>query len=212
MNVRVKVCGIRRPEDARLAAELGASAIGLIFWPGSARAVDLDTARGIVAALPPFVTPVGVFVNQPPEEVMRIADALRLGAVQLHGDEPPEWYASFPHRVIKAVAVSDRFAPRMLADIPASATVLLDAHDPVRRGGTGRVIDWTVAAAAARTRPVILSGGLTPENVRSAADAVQPYAVDVASGVETAPGVKDPSKLRAFFAALAHDRRLTTGD
>lgn len=203
MSVRVKVCGVRRAEDAWLAAELGASAIGLIFWPGSARMVDLERARDIVAGLPPFVTPVGVFVNQPRAEVLWIAEAVKLGAVQLHGDEPPEWYASFPHRVIKAVAVNDGFDAAAVAEVAPGATVLLDAHDPVRRGGTGRVIDWTVAAAAARRRPVILSGGLTPDNVRAAADAVRPYAVDVASGVESAPGVKDHAKLRAFFAALA---------
>ena len=202
MNVRVKVCGIRRAEDACLAAELGAAAIGLIFWPGSSRVVDVDAARGIVAALPPFVTAVGVFVNQPREEVLRVAQAVTLGAVQLHGDEPPAWYASFPHRVIKAVGVREGFDVETLAHVPASATVLLDAHDPIRRGGTGRPVDWTLAAAAARARPVILSGGLTPGNVRAAVDAVQPYAVDVASGVEAAPGIKDHAKLREFFARL----------
>jgi phosphoribosylanthranilate isomerase len=203
VKVRVKVCGIRRAEDALLAVELGASAIGLIFWPQSARAIDTDTAAAIVRALPPFVTSVGVFVNQPREEVLKIADAVRLGAVQLHGDEPPAWYASFPRQVIKSVPVGDGFEVDALHAIPANATVLLDAHDPVRRGGTGRVIDWSLAAAAARTRPVILSGGLTPENVRAAATTVQPYAVDVASGVESSPGVKDHAKLRAFFDALA---------
>jgi phosphoribosylanthranilate isomerase len=202
VNVRVKVCGIRRAEDALLAAELGASAIGLIFWPGSARAIDGEAARAIVAALPPFVTAVGVFVNQPRDEVLAIADDVKLGAVQLHGDERPDWYASFPRRVIKSVAVDERFRADDLNAVPPSATVLLDAHDPVRRGGTGRVIDWTLAAAAARQRPIILSGGLTAANVRAAAEAVRPYAVDVASGVESAPGVKDHSKLRAFFDAL----------
>jgi phosphoribosylanthranilate isomerase len=202
VNVRVKVCGIRRPEDALLAAELGASAVGLIFWPRSARVVDIATARTVVAALPPFVTAVGVFVNQPREDVLAIADAVGLGAVQLHGDEPPEWYASFPRRVIKTVPVVEGFDATALSAVPASATVLLDAHDPIRRGGTGRVIDWTLAAAAARTRPVILSGGLTPDNVRAAADQVRPYAVDVASGVESSAGIKDHSKMRAFLEAL----------
>jgi phosphoribosylanthranilate isomerase len=186
-----------------LAAELGAAAVGLIFWAGSSRVVDVETARGIVALLPPFVTAVGVFVNQPREEVLRVAQAAPLGAVQLHGDEPPDWYSSFPFRVIKAVGVREEFNVDTLVQVPASATVLLDAHDPVRRGGTGRLVDWTVAAAAARTRRVILSGGLTPDNVRTAVEAVQPYAVDVASGVESAPGVKDHAKLRDFFAALS---------
>jgi phosphoribosylanthranilate isomerase len=203
VNVRVKVCGVRRREDAVLASELGASAIGMIFWPRSARVVDVATAAEIVAALPPFVMPVGVFVNQPREEVLRVAAAVNLGAVQLHGDEPPEWYEGFPRRVIKAVAVGDGFVADALATVPPRATVLLDAHDPIKRGGTGRVIDWTIASEAARMRPVILSGGLTADNVRAAVDAVQPYAVDVASGVESAPGVKDHAKMRAFFAALA---------
>ena len=213
MNVRVKVCGIRRAADALLAADLGASAIGLIFWPGSSRVVDVETARAIIAALPPFVTAVGVFVNQPREEVLRVAESVGLGAVQLHGDEDPAWYAAFPRRVIKAVPVGDRFDHAGLARVPPNATVLLDAHDPVRRGGTGRVIDWTAAAAAARTRPVILSGGLTAANVGAAVESVHPYAVDVASGVESAPGIKDATKLRAFFSALTTlAPRLTTND
>ena len=189
-------------EDALLATELGAAAIGLIFWPGSARVVDRETARAVTDALPPFVTAVGVFVNQSRDELLRVAEDVRLGAVQLHGEEAPGTYASFPLRVIKSVPVRDGFSMRAVADVPASATVLLDAHDPVRRGGTGRIIDWTAAAAAAKTRPVILSGGLTPENVAAAVQVVGPYAVDVASGVESAPGVKDPVKLRAFFEAV----------
>ena len=200
--MKVKVCGVRCVDDALLAAELGASAIGMIFWPGSSRAVDVGSAQRIVAALPPFVTTVGVFVNQTRDEVLGVAESVGLAAVQLHGDEDASWYSALPTRVIKAVAVGDGFDIARLADVPASATVLLDAHDPLRRGGTGRVIDWTTAAAAARTRPVILSGGLTPDNVRAAVDTVQPYAVDVASGVESAPGIKDPAKLRAFFVAL----------
>ena len=202
MTIRVKVCGIRRPEDAGRAAELGASAIGLIFWPGSPRSVDPGTARAIVAGLPPFVTAVGVFVNQPRDEMLKIAADVGLGAVQLHGEESAESYASFPLPVIKAVPVGEEFSVDVLARVPSTATVLLDAHDPVRRGGTGRAVDWRLAAAAARTRRVILSGGLTPDNVRAASEAVRPYAVDVASGVESAPGVKDHAKLHAFFEAL----------
>ena len=200
--IRAKICGIRRMEDAQLAAELGAWAIGFVFWPGSRRCIDPATARDIVSVLPPFVTAIGVFVNQHKDDVLAIADAVKLGAVQLHGDETAEWYAGFPYRVIKTVPVPAAFEDRALADVPAWVTVLLDAHDPIARGGTGRTIDWSVAASAARTRPVILSGGLTPDNVRVAADTVRPHAVDVSSGVESSPGVKDPGKLRAFFSAL----------
>jgi phosphoribosylanthranilate isomerase len=201
--IRVKVCGIRRTQDAVLAAELGAWGIGFVFWPASPRFVDPYRAREIAAALPAWVTPVGVFVDQPPEYIAGVANLVKLGAVQLHGHEPPESYARLTHRVIKAVPVGADFDPASLARVPPRATVLLDAHDPVRRGGTGRTIDWSRAAAAARVRPVFLSGGLTPDNVRAAIDQVRPYAIDVSSGVEEAPGVKDPQKLAALFAALS---------
>jgi phosphoribosylanthranilate isomerase len=200
--VRVKVCGIRRKEDAALAVDLGASALGFVFWPESPRAVTAEQARDLTRGLPPFVAAVGVFVNQPRPEVLDIAAHARLTAVQLHGDEDASEYEDTAVRVIKALPVGETFSIAAAEGVPAGMTVLLDAHDPVRRGGTGRTIDWTVAAAVARIRPAILSGGLTPGNVQEAVRAVSPYAVDVSSGVEAAPGVKDESKMRAFFAAL----------
>jgi phosphoribosylanthranilate isomerase len=199
--VRVKVCGITRPEDAVLAADLGASAIGLVFWPASPRAVTRERAREIVSALPAFVSVVGVFVNQP-GEARDLAVDLGLSTVQLHGDENVEDYRGIPCRVIKAVAVTGESARDAAASVPSDVTVLLDAHDPVKRGGTGRVIDWTVAAEIARSRRVVLSGGLHAGNVAAAVAAVQPYAIDVSSGVESTPGQKDPAKLRALFDAL----------
>lgn len=198
---RVKICGVTTVEDARLAVELGASAIGMIFWPGSPRFVETRQAKAVVAALPPFVAAVGVFVNQT-GEAASIARAVGLNAVQFHGDEPPESYSGFPLRVIKSVAVKDASAEEAAGAVPAAATVLLDAHDPVKRGGTGRPIDWSIAARIARTRPVILSGGLNPTNVADAVDAVAPYAIDVSSGVELMFGRKDPEKMRALFAAI----------
>ena len=201
-KVRVKVCGITRAEDALLAAELGASALGFVFWTRSPRAVAADTVRRITEGVPPFVSTIGVFVNQPPDEVMDTAARAGLTAIQLHGDEDASAYAGGPLRVIKALPVGDGFTMAAVDGVPRAMTVLLDAHDPQRRGGTGRTIEWTVAAAVAERRPIILSGGLKPENVRAAAHAVKPYAVDVSSGVESVPGVKDESKLRAFFAAL----------
>jgi phosphoribosylanthranilate isomerase len=202
---RVKVCGIRRPEDARLAVELGATAVGFIFWPSSPRFIDPDRARGIVTGLPPLVASVGVFVDQPAAYVADVARALKLALVQLHGEEPVDDYVSRGLRVVKAVAVRpDRDAESTLARLPGEVGVLLDAHDPVRRGGTGRTIDWQVASRLARTRPVILSGGLSADNVRDAIETVRPYAVDVSSGVESGPGVKDADKLRAFFDAVNH--------
>ena len=201
--MRVKICGIRRLEDALLATELGASAIGFVFWPSSPRFVDPYRARSIVAALPPLVTTVGVFVDQPQEHVLGVARLLGLGAVQLHGQESPQSYQDGAQRTIKAVpVVADRDCLPDVKAVPARATVLLDAHDPVKRGGTGRTIDWRQAAAAARVRRIILSGGLNADNVRAAIDVVRPYAVDVSSGVESSPGVKDPGKLRALFAVL----------
>ena len=198
--IKVKICGVTSVDDARMAAEMGASAVGLVFWPQSPRAVEIEQAKRIVAALPPFVSAVGVFVNQP--EAADIAREVGLSAVQLHGDEPPDTYRGLPVRVIKAVAVTGNGSGDLAAAIPASATVLLDAHDPVKRGGTGRAIDWTVAAAVARRRPIILSGGLNADNVVGAVEAVRPYAIDVSSGVESAPGRKDAAKLRALFDVL----------
>jgi phosphoribosylanthranilate isomerase len=199
---RVKVCGIRRRVDALLAVELGAAALGFVFWPRSPRAVTPDEVRAITEGLPAFVTRVGVFVNQSPAEVFETAARAGVNSVQLHGDEDAIEFGPAPVPLIKALAVGRGFSLSAVEDLPSQVTVLLDAHDPIRRGGTGRVIEWTVAAAAARVRPVILSGGLNPENVKDAAAAVRPYAVDVSSGVEAAPGIKDENKMRAFFAAL----------
>ena len=198
----MKICGIRRMQDAMLAAELGASAIGFVFWPGSPRFIDPYRARAIAAALPPFVSPIGVFVDQPEEHVAGVAGLIRLAAVQLHGREEAARYAHAATRIIKSVPVGSGFDPAALDAVPRYVTVLLDADDPVRRGGTGHVIDWTAAAAAAATRRTILSGGLNAANVRRAIETVNPYAVDVSSGVEMSPGVKDPAKLRELFAVI----------
>jgi len=202
---QVKVCGLGRREDARLAVELGASALGFVFWPQSPRAITPERVREITEGLPPFVSRVGVFVNESPAAIKETSERAGLTAVQLHGDEDASAYADLALPVIKALPVGETFTMSAVEDLPVRVTVLLDAHDPIRRGGTGRVIEWTVASAAARVRPIILSGGLTPENVKSAVAAVRPYAVDVSSGVEAAPGVKDEARLRAFFAALTQD-------
>lgn len=202
MLTQVKVCGIRLLEDARLAAELGASAIGFIFWPRSPRYIDPELASIIAAALPQEVMVTGVFVDQEPAAVAAVARAVRLDAIQLHGTEDVAAYAGMPQRLIKAVAVGDGFEPGAIDALPESVTVLLDAHDPVRRGGTGRTIDWSAAAAIAARRETILSGGLNPLNVAEAIARVRPRMIDVSSGVESAPGRKDPATLRALFAAI----------
>lgn len=202
MKARVKICGIRRKEDALLAAELGACAVGFVFWPGSPRFIDPYRARPIAAALPPCVAPIGVFVDQAPAYVAGVASLVNLAAVQLHGAEAIEMYSHLGHRVIKAFGVDGSFEAAALRTVPAHVTVLLDAHDPVRRGGTGRTIEWNAAAEVARSRRTILSGGLDASNIRAAIEAVQPYAVDVSSGVESAPGVKDSGRLREFFEVI----------
>ena len=200
---RVKICGICRVDDATRAVELGASAIGFVFWPGSPRYITPAQARGIAAQLPPHVTAVGVFVDQPAKYVEEVAELVPLGAVQLHGTESIEAFANVWQPLIKSVQVGEGFRTSTIDGLPASVTVLLDAHDPIRRGGTGRTIDWTLAAAVAQQRPTILSGGLTAANVAEAIARVQPQMVDVSSGVESAPGRKDPDKLREFFAAVS---------
>lgn len=206
---RVKICGITRPEDALLATELGAAALGFVFWPGSPRYVDPERARDIAAVLPRSVVCVGVFVNQPLGHVQDVAGRVQLGAVQLHGDEPIAFIEAIMQPVIKSVPVTADLRPEALDLLPAAVTVLLDAHDPVKRGGTGRTVDWTLAAQAAARRQVMLSGGLTAGNVKEAIERVRPYAVDVSSGVERTPGIKDPDKLRALFAVIGSERAAT---
>ena len=202
--VKVKVCGITRVDDALLASDLGASAIGFVFWPRSPRYLAPAEARGIAARLPGDVAPVGVFVDPSAEEVRQVVEEAGLAAVQLHGDEPPAFCRELPYRVIKAVGVDGVAGTRAaVAAVPADATVLLDARDPERRGGTGRTVDWEIAAAVAAGRRVFLAGGLGASNVRAAIRTVRPYGLDVSSGVESAPGRKDPARLRAFFDEVA---------
>lgn len=199
--IRIKVCGLTRIEDARIAADLGVDAIGLVFWARSPRAVTLAQAAAIVRALPPFVTAVGVFVNEAGAAIDRIVREAGLGAVQLHGDEPVDEWTRPCVPVIKAVAADRGCDPDAVSGWPARVTPLLDAGDAERRGGTGRTADWSVAARCARLRPIVLAGGLSPENVREAIAAVRPAAVDVSSGVEDEPGVKNAARLAAFVRA-----------
>ena len=196
----VKICGITRVEDAAAAVDCGAGALGFVFWPGSPRCIDPHRARAIVATLPPFVTPVGVFVNQPAEYVRGVASLVRLGAVQLHGDETVGYAAGIATPAIKAVTVADL----QLSVWPVRTTLLLDVGDTEKRGGTGRTIDWTAAARLAAQRKILLAGGLTPENVAEAVAQVRPFGIDVSSGVERSPGIKDHRRLLALFEAL-HD-------
>jgi len=197
----VKICGITRLGDAEEAVSAGANAIGFVFWPGSPRFIDPFRAARIAAALPPLVARVGVFVNQNADYINAVAARVRLDAVQLHGDERVEDLASIVRPVIKAVALDAEGAVDAAA-WPARVTLLLDVHDPARRGGTGRTIDWSAAASIAKRRRTLLAGGLTPENVAAAVACVQPFGIDVSSGVEASPGVKDHGRIRALFEAV----------
>ena len=202
---RVKVCGITRHEDAELAVELGAWAIGFVLWPHSPRAADPAVAVGVAAALRRRVELVGVFVNATLDEIAHAADELHLSHVQLHGDEGPAFCAEAGRRtgakVIKAMRIAGvadfQDLERYHTDLH-----LLDTAAKGLRGGSGRTWDWALAARRRRKVPVILSGGLNADNVAAGIAAVEPWAVDVSSGVEAAPGVKDHDKLRAFVAAL----------
>lgn len=202
---RIKFCGITTLEDAQAAAAAGAWAIGLIFWPGSPRAVSRERAAEIAAALKRRVEVVGVFVNQTLQDVTATADAIELTMLQLHGEEGPAFCAEAGRRtgcrVIKAARVRSGADIQALTPFPTDFH-LLDSHTPERRGGTGETFEWELARAHRGPVPVILSGGLTPDNVGAAIAATRPFAVDVASGVERRPGVKDPDKLRAFADAV----------
>jgi phosphoribosylanthranilate isomerase len=200
--IRVKICGITRPEDAALAVELGAWAIGFVFWPASPRFVSPSAAAAIAAAVPEGVERVGVFVNQPVDHIRATASEVNLSIVQLHGHESAAECLEVGRPVIKAVGLSGSADEARALAMPPAVTVLLDAHDPARFGGTGRAIDWASAARIARARPVVLSGGLRIENVAEAIATTRPYAIDVSSGVEARPGIKAPDRLRAFMAGV----------
>jgi len=208
MPTRVKICGITTWDDARWSIDLGASALGFNFYPPSPRSISPAEAWSIIRRLPPFVQAVGVFVNWPPLVVDAMARAVRLGAVQLHGAESPGEVAELgrKRRVIKAVTVKRGFRPASLRRYRGADAILLDGFARGLHGGTGRTLDWALARAAGRHARIILAGGLTPENVAEAIRAAEPYAVDVASGVEARPGRKDHAKLRALFAAVESAR------
>jgi len=197
----VKICGITRAEDARMAAALGATAVGFIFWAGSPRKIAPAAAAAIADELPEKMWKVGVFVDAAPDEIMKTIAQARLTAVQLHGSEGPAQAASLNARVIKAMTL-EQIDEDVALDDWRGIPILLDAHDPIRKGGTGRTIDWQRAASVAARHDVILAGGLRAENVAEAVAQVRPYGIDVSSGVESSPGVKDHQKLRRLFEAV----------
>lgn len=214
MRVKTKICGIARPDDARTAVELGAWALGMIFHRPSPRACDPAVAEEIAAELRRRTELAGVFVNRPLDEVAELADRCSLSILQLHGDEGPAYSREAARRtgarVMKAVRVKDASTVRALVAWQVDLH-LLDAHVEGARGGTGETFSWELAGAHPGRVPVVLSGGLTPDNVGAGIAAVRPFAVDSASGTEAAPGRKDPAKLKAFLRAVeAASERLET--
>jgi phosphoribosylanthranilate isomerase len=206
-RTRIKICGLREPAHARIAADAGADAIGLIFHPPSSRFASVEEAARVCAALPPYVMAVGVFVDAEAHEIRRIVHGARLDLLQFQGDEPPDFCAQFGKPFVRAVRMEAgvdllEYARRF----SAARALLLDAHVPGTPGGTGLTFDW---AAIPRDfpMPLILSGGLDASNVGNAVRTVRPWAVDVSSGVESSRGVKDPAKIVEFIRKVRHEDR-----
>lgn len=204
-DIKVKVCGITNAEDALAAVEAGADALGFIFYEKSPRYVVPAVAANIIAELPPLVTPVGVFVNEGLATVRSIMDTCGLAMAQLHGDENVSYCRELARPAMKALRLRDRGSLLALAEYQGRGGVrgfVLDAFSELSYGGTGQITDWGLAAEVAKSTPLLLAGGLTPDNVTEAIRTVRPYGVDVSSGVESAPGKKDHAKMRAFVDAV----------
>jgi phosphoribosylanthranilate isomerase len=204
LRTRIKICGITRAEDARAAADLGADAVGLVFYAPSPRNLGVDEARAIIAAIPPFVAIVGLFVDPDRRHVETVLRTCNLSLLQFHGDEAPAFCTSFGLPYVKAARVRrDADLVQYLSPHMAARGWLLDAYHDKLYGGTGDSFDWKLIPREL-ARPVILSGGLSPENVTRAVCQVRPWAVDVSSGVEAAKGIKDAAKIAAFIAGVRH--------
>lgn len=206
-QVKVKICGMTNLKDVKVAVDGGVDAVGFIFYKKSPRSVTMQVVREIVLELPPFVDSVGVFVNETAEQINKIADHCKLDRVQLHGDESPAFCKKIRRRVIKVIRVKDIQSLKKLSDYPVSS-FLLDTFSEDQYGGTGKVFDWNLAYSAKKYGPIILAGGLTPINVHQAIQRIQPYGVDVCSGVESQPGIKDHKKMKAFLKNVKAERKI----
>lgn len=202
-SIRIKICGITRLKDAEAAVELGVDALGFLFSE-SPRRVEPQQAQKIITRLPPFVDVVGVFADEPAEKVMKVLMTCHLSALQFHGKEAPQYLSYFfPVRIIKSFRVRDKTSLRSVSEYNEASAFLFDTYDPRKKGGTGKTFNWKLLREAGPfARPVIISGGLTADNVAEAIACVEPYAVDVSSGVEAKPGAKDKGKMKAFVAAV----------
>jgi phosphoribosylanthranilate isomerase len=207
MNVKVKICGITNIQDAISAIEAGADALGFIFVPESKRYVDKDVVREITKHIPPFIVTVGVFVDEPIDKVKTIVEYCNIDIVQLHGNETPEYCHNLGYRIIKSFRVKkDEDYIQNISGYDVSG-YLLDTYVEDVKGGTGKSFEWHLAIKAKKYGPVILAGGLTPENVDKAIDIVKPYGVDVSSGVEKIPGKKDKIKMKEFVQKVRELQR-----
>lgn len=200
---KVKICGITNHEDAEASVKFGANAIGFIFYRKSPRYIEPQRAREIISLLPPFVISVGVFVNANPEDILRTLEIARFDVCQLHGDETPEECMKIPIKTIKAIRVKNYLNKETLHYYPTSA-ILLDSYSEKGYGGTGAKFDWNLAKGLSQIKPIIISGGLTPENVAQAVRLACPYGVDVSSGVEDYPGKKNHQKIKKFIEEAIH--------
>jgi phosphoribosylanthranilate isomerase len=199
---RIKYCGMTRVEDALLAAELGVDAIGVVLTAHSKRQVSLQQARAIIEAMPPFVTTVALCMDDEANFVQEIIDTVRPSLLQFHGNESDEWCRQFGQPYLKAIAMGEGAAAvYQLRDHPHAAALLLDGHGLGEAGGSGKSFDWSLMPHDVK-QPLVLAGGLTPENVASAIRVARPWAVDVSSGIESAPGIKDRGRMRDFIAAV----------
>jgi phosphoribosylanthranilate isomerase len=202
VDVKVKICGITNAADASAAVQAGADALGLMFYPGSPRHLSLEAARNIAATLPPSVIRAGVFLDPDPSEVFAAIQMCGLTLLQFHGAETPEFCAQFGLMTLKAFRIQDADSLQLLAGFQADA-FLLDSFSPEKPGGTGQTFNWDLAVQAKQFgKPLFLAGGLTPQNVAEAVRHVQPFGVDVSSGVEQSPGKKDAKKIQNFIAAV----------
>lgn len=214
-RTKVKICGITRPEDAVTCAELGTDAIGLVFYDKSPRNLNIGQARDIIEVLPPFVKVVALFMNAPAGDVLEVLDRVPVDLLQFHGQEEPDYCAGFGRPYIKAIPMGDRQEGNLSTDgrdgaqwvndyaarHPRSAGFLLDSNALGKAGGTGEAFDWALVPQDV-SWPLILAGGLHPDNVAEAVQTVRPYAVDISSGVESAPGIKDRNKIEAFMRGV----------
>jgi len=202
MQVKVKICGITNLADAKAAVEAGADVLGFVFYDQSPRSISCEAAAVITRELPPFIIKAGVFVDAPEDAVLRAIRECGLNLLQFHGEEPPDYCLQFGIMSMKAVRVRDAASLQALRGYPTDAW-LLDAYTPGKVGGTGEAFNWDLAREAqAWGRPIFLAGGLTPQNVAEAIQRARPYGVDVSSGVEAAPGRKDPARIQAFIQAV----------